>query len=110
MSDTIRTGGLAVFDPSDKRVIQFDWDAEGLAASVTITTSVFTIEAIVQGGVTALTKDNEAIAVGSRKTSLRLIATTATAGDSYWVNNKITTNETPAQEIERRFKVLVQNQ
>lgn len=109
MSDTIRAGGLAVFDPSDERVIQFDWDTEALADGVTITSSVFTIEAIQQAGVTALTKDNEGIVAGSRKTSVRLLATTATAGDSYWVNNKITTNETPAQKIERRFKVLVQD-
>jgi hypothetical protein len=109
MSDTIRAGGLAVFDPSDKRVIQFDWDTEALPVGVTITTSVFTIEVIQQAGLTALSKDSESIVAGSRKTSVRLIATTAQAGDSYWVNNKITTNETPAQEIERRFKVLVQN-
>lgn len=110
MSTTIRTNGLLVLDPSDKRVIQWDWDTEtGLPASVTITASVFTIQAIQQSGATALTKDNEGVVAGNRNTSLRLLATTATAGDSYWVSNKITTNETPAQEIERRIKVLIQD-
>lgn len=105
---TIRAGGLLVLDPSDKRVISFNWDAEALPAGVQIASSAWSIEAIRQSGASALTKDNEATA--SRTTSARLLATTSTAGDVYWVSNKITTDETPAQEIEQRFKVLVQDQ
>jgi hypothetical protein len=46
---------------------------------------------------------------GDRKTQIRLLATTATLGDIYWVSNKVTTNEAPAQEIEQRFRVIVQD-
>jgi hypothetical protein len=77
---------------------------------VSITDSDWTITAIRQNGVTALTKDNESIVTGDRKTQVRLLATTATEGDLYWVSNKITTDESPAQEIEQRFKVKVENQ
>jgi Na+-translocating ferredoxin:NAD+ oxidoreductase RnfC subunit len=97
-------------DPSDIRVIQFDWDDEALPAGVTITTSTFTISVIRQSGVTALTKDNPTIVSGSRKTQVRLLATTATAGDKYRLMNTIVTNESPAQTIERQITVLVQNQ
>jgi hypothetical protein len=65
-----------------------------------------------QSGVTALTTDNETI-LGSesyRVTQARFLATTATVGDRYWVSNEIVTDETPAQTIEQRFKVLIQNQ
>ncbi len=110
MSESIQAGGLAVFDPSDKRVLQFNWDStNALATGVEITASVWTITAISQSGVTALTKDNESVVAGNRKTQVRLLATTATLGDSYYVENKITTNETPAQEIEQGFRVVVQN-
>lgn len=109
MSATIRAGGLLVLDPSDVRVIQFDWDAEGLASSVEISTSTFTIGVIQQSGVTALTKDNPSVVTGNRKTQVRLIATTATAGDRYMLANTIVTNESPAQTIERHIIVLIEN-
>lgn len=35
-----------VLDPSDKRVVLFDWDDDNLASGVTIVTSTFTITAI----------------------------------------------------------------
>src|SRR4051812_48251883 len=96
-------------DPSDKRVIVFDWDTEALPASVTIASNTFTITTIKQNGVTILTKDQESIPAGSRTTQLRLDATTATNGDRYTVASKIVTSEVPAQTIERQFSVLVQN-
>lgn len=110
MSTTIRAGGLLILDPADKRVIQFDWDTEGLPPGVEISTSSFTISAQLQNGATALTKDQESIVTGNRKTQLRLLATTATAGDRYLVANQVVTNESPAQTIERQFTALVQNQ
>jgi hypothetical protein len=113
VSTTIEAGGLLVLDPSDKRVIQFDWDTDALPAGVEIATpsgSTFTITAIQQSGLTALTKDQESIVSGNRKTQLRLVATTATVGDRYLVANQIVTNESPAQTIERQFEVLIQNQ
>lgn len=109
MSTSIRAGGLLILDPSDKRVIVFDWDTEALPTGVTIASNTFTIAAVQQAGATALTKDNESIPAGSRTTQLRLDATTATVGDKYLVASKIVTSESPAQTIERQFSVLVQN-
>lgn len=109
MSDTIRAGDVLIMDPSDERVITVNWDTEALPATVTIASNTFTITVIKQNGVTALTKDSESIAAGSRSVILRLLATTATAGDKYQVASKITTNETPAQKIERSFFVKVEN-
>jgi hypothetical protein len=109
MSDTISSGGLVVIDPSDKRVVVFDWDTEALAADVEIASNTWTITAIKQIGATALTKDNEGIVTGNRKVQCRLDATTATAGDRYLVSSKITTDESPAQTLEQSFKVLIQN-
>lgn len=105
---SMRAGGTLIMDPSDKRVIQIDWDDEALPAGVQISTSTFTIAALKQSGATALTKDNESIVSGNRKTQLRLDATTATAGDRYLVANKVVTSESPAQTIERQFQVWVQ--
>lgn len=111
MSVTITAGGLVVLDPGDKRVIQFDWGTDTLAAGVEIASSgsTFTITAIKQNGATALTKDQESIVTGNRKTQLRLLATTATAGDRYRVDNTIVTNESPAQTHDQGFYVLIQN-
>jgi hypothetical protein len=108
---TIEAGGLIILDPADERLLDFTWD-EVLESGVTITASTWTITAIKQSGATALTNDNAAIlsSEGSRVTQSRFLATTATNGDRYWVSNEIVTDETPAQTIEQRFKVLIQNQ
>lgn len=105
---TIRPSEPVELDPSDKRVVQFDWDAENLAASVTIT-SVFTISVVTQIGATALTKDNPSLLTGNRKTQVRLDATTATAGDEYLLANTVTTDESPAQVKEQSIRVLIRN-
>ena len=105
---SVRSGDLIVLDPADSRIIQFDWDAENLATGVTISTSTFTITAIQQAG-TILTKDNPSILSGSRKTQVRIIATTATVGDLYELSNTIVTSETPTQTKEQSVKVLIQN-
>ena len=110
-------------DPSDSRTIAFDWDARSLRASVTISTSTFTITAIRQSGATALTKDNASIlnaadattvcerTVGaSRVTQVRLIATTATEGDDYELANTITTSESPTQTKTLSCLVRIRNQ
>lgn len=110
MSTTIRPGDTYVLDPSDRRVVVFDWSTEGLAASVEISTSTFTLTTLRQNGATALTKDNPSILSGNRKTQVRLDATTATDGDRYILANAIVTNESPAQTIERQIVVMVQNQ
>jgi hypothetical protein len=109
MSETISPGQLVVLDPSDIRVFTFDWGTANLPVGVTITTSTFTITVRKQNGMTALTKDNESIVSGSRSTQVRLNATTATLGDGYTINNKIVTNEAPAQTKERSFNVLIED-
>jgi hypothetical protein len=106
----ILAGGTLIYDPSDKRLLVFDWDRYALVSGLSITDSDWTITVVRQNGATALTNDNEGIVSGNRKTQTRLLATTAAAGDIYWVSNKITTDGSPAQEIEQRFKVVVQNQ
>lgn len=107
---TLPPSALIRLDPSDTRVIVFDWDDENLAVGVTITAAVWTITAVRQTGVTALTKDNESLTGGSRKAQARLIATTATAGDVYEVACKITTNESPTQTKEQSIRVVIENQ
>ena len=104
---SIYSGDLLIMDPSDKRVIQMDWSA--LPDGVLINSHVYTITTIKQNGITILTKDNEAISAGSRATEVRLLATTATVGDRYQVSNKVTTTESPAQEIERSYFVRIEN-
>lgn len=107
---TLHPGDLIVLDPSDKRVVVFDWSALNLATGVTISTSTFTISVIKQNGVTALTKDNPSILSGTRKTQVRLDATTATLGDLYELANAIVTSETPSQTKEQSVRILIQNQ
>jgi hypothetical protein len=104
---TIYPGDEAVKDPADILVYLFDWDTENLAAAVTITTSTWTITPIGPSSTdTALTKDNESIVTGSRKTQLRLAA--GTLGQTYEIANKIVTNEAPIQIKERSFRLLVE--
>lgn len=106
---TIRAGGLVVKDPSDVKVYLVDWDTENLATGVTIPTSTWTITPIGPSTTDAvLTKDQESILAGNRKTQVRLTA--GTIGQTYEIANKIVTSETPAQTKERSFRVLVQNQ
>lgn len=104
---TIYDGGTASKDPADILVYQFDWDTLHLAAAVTITTSTWTITAVAPVGDTTLTKDQESILAGNRKTQVRLTA--GLLGGEYQVANKIVTNESPAQTIERSFRVVIEN-
>jgi hypothetical protein len=111
MSATIVSpGGLARQDTNDKRVYQFDWDAENLPSGVHIATSTFTVTVRRPSGATTLSKDNEGIVGGAgvgRKTTLRLYG--GQLDGLYEVANKIVTDESPAQTKERSFLVLVQN-
>lgn len=107
---TIHEGQLVTKDPADVKVYTFDWDTENLAVGVTIValSSTWTITAIRPSKVdTALTKDQESILAGSRKTQLRLSG--GTLGQTYEIANKIRTSETPFQEKERSFRVLIEN-
>lgn len=110
MSDTtIRPGQSIILDPRDIATYLWDWDAENLGVDVTIVSSIFTLTTLVQRGETILTKDNESVVSGSRKTRLRLNATTGSEGDSYELANRITTNESPAQTKERSVFVRIMN-
>ena len=109
MSLTIRPNDQITLDPSDEQVVQWDW-TDRVVATAAISTSTFTVTAIKQNGGTTVTLDSASILVSNRVTQIRIKATTATAGDQCWINNKIVTNEGPAQTWERRIKVLVQNQ
>jgi hypothetical protein len=101
MTTTVRGGAQITKDPQAKRIIQFNWD-DILGSGVSIVTSTFTIA----GPDGVLTKDNEAIVAGARKTSLRVLA--GTVGATYTVTNHIITNETPAQEDDESIRVFIQ--
>lgn len=105
---TIAPGALVSKDPSDIKVYVFDWDTSNLAPTVTIQNSTWTIKAI-RPSITdvALTKDQESVAAGNRKTQVRLSA--GTLGQVYEIANKIVTNETPSQTKERSFRILIEN-
>jgi hypothetical protein len=106
---TVSPGALITLDPSDKKVILFDFDQNNLAVGVTLSSYLITITPIKQSGVTALTTDNAAITGSSRKVTARFLATTATVGDRYDVSVKGVTSETPAQEKEYSIRILIQN-
>jgi hypothetical protein len=107
MAIEILDGGLATKDPSDVAVYEFNWDRNNLASSVTISSSAFTLTVLkpVSGDAT-LTKDSESILSGSRKTQLRL--TGGAVGTLARVDNRIVTNESPAQTKERHFLVKIE--
>lgn len=103
----VRPGDLITKDPSDVSVIVFDWDAENLAANVTIASSAWAITAIRPSqSNTALTKDQPSILAGTRKTQIRVSA--GTVGQSYDLTNTIVTSESPAQTKERSVRILVE--
>ena len=107
----LRPGGLYTKDPNELRVVQFDWDTDGnLATGATISTSTWTIavERPASEVITGLTKDNDSILSGSRKTQVRLTA--GTLGSRYRLSNTIVTNETPAQTKERSVFIEMVNQ
>lgn len=105
---TLPPGALITLDPSDKKVITFDFDATNLPAGVTLSAGVLTIETLVQNGVTILTKDNDGLVTGNRKVSGRFLATTATVHDRYRVSVKGTTNEVPVQEKEYSIDIHIE--
>lgn len=104
---TVDDGALVLKDPADVRVYQFDWDARHLATGVEISSSTFTLTTVKGLNTTALTKDNESLLTGNRKTQLRLTA--GTKGSLYDVTNRITTNEAPSQTFERSFRLLIED-
>lgn len=110
---TVQPGALVTLDPSDKKVIIFDFDALNLAASVELTNSAsaygITITALKQNGETALSFDSAGLVTGNRKVKARFLATTATAGDKYRISCKATTNESPVQEKEYSIFIKIED-
>lgn len=107
MSYTIRDGGLAAKDPSDIRVFQFDWGAEALEAGASVIISTF--QAIgIRGDLTTtpLSLDAPSVLPGERQTQVRIDA--GARGSIWRINNKIVTDESPSQTIERSFFLLIE--
>lgn len=107
----VRPFALVPKDTNESRLIVFDWDDENLAATVTITTSTWTItrlEPSLALDTTTLTKDNESIVTGSRKTQCRVIA--GTLGGRYRLTNKVVTSESPTQTKEKSIDIGIVEQ
>lgn len=106
MATIIRPGHTFDFDPDAKLLYGIDWSA-WLATGAGIAVSDWAIEALDDADAAALTFDNAAVD-GSIAT-LRLLesGTPLVAGARYKITNHVTTNETPAQEDDRSFKIRV---
>ncbi len=102
MAYTIDDGGLVVQDPTDEAVYNFDW-SDRFAAGVTLIASEFTITVL--SGTAGLAADESALT--GLTTQVRLSG--GVRGSLYQVANKVTTDETPAQVIERSFQVLAED-
>lgn len=86
-------------DPDAELTYQFDWSA--WLGSAEIATSTFTLT----GADADLTKDNPSIVTGNQKTQVRLLG--GTAGLTYLLTNRITTNESPAQTDDRTIRIKI---
>jgi hypothetical protein len=106
MASTIKDGGLISKDPSDVSIYVVDWGEEKLSDDAEILTSTFTVSAVRPTSATLITKDQEGIVTGNRKTRVRIAGGEANA--LYEVTNRIVTDESPSQTLERSFRVLVE--
>jgi hypothetical protein len=117
----IQDGGQVIKDSNDTKTYCVDW-RDMFGASVQINTSTWTITAISPSTTDAvLTKDNEAILTAAQATTAleetvdeenlvtRVRLAAGTNGQKYQVANKVVTNESPTQTIERSFFVLVED-
>ena len=107
---TVNDGALIVKDPSDVSVYTFDWDAEHLAASVTIASQTTTVTGIsgdtTTTPLTVATTSPLGIQALSRTVKLKLSA--GALGSKWRVDQAIVTDETPAQTKERSFYVKLE--
>lgn len=111
MSITVDDGATITKDPSDVRVYTFDWDADNLAAAVTISSFTVTIEALYPStSDAALTKIDSGTGLGivssSRQVAVKLSG--GTEGQTYRVSCQVVTSEAPAQTKERSFFLLIE--
>lgn len=110
-SVTIYDGDVDVKDPADVRVYTFDWDAENLAAAVTIVSQTTTVAAVQPSGDTALTVVSSGTGLGIQASgrTVKCKLSGGTLGALYRVTNRIVTDETPSQTKERSFFVRVED-
>ena len=92
-------------DPDASLVYTMDW-SDWLVGDAEIDTSDWSITAPAGESVSVLTLDSEDD--DGTSASVRLIG--GTAGKTYKVTNRITTNETPAQTDDRSFMVAIRHQ
>lgn len=100
---SFKPGQTVKKDPGAELVYEFDW-TEWLSSSAQIQTSTFSIGGTDENPVT-LTKDNESIVTGGKKTRVRLIG--GALRQVYTLTNRIVTNETPAQTDDRSIRVEI---
>jgi hypothetical protein len=105
----VSTTGLLPKDAVDDRTCEFDWNYYGaLPNGVEIDTSTITVTALKPAGDTSLiasTVSPLGIQAGRRTVLLRLSG--GKVGAKYRVANKIVTDESPAQTINRSFLVRI---
>lgn len=103
MPTTIAPGELLEKDPNEELIYQFDW-SDWLGTAL-IASSTFTLEGNDMSVSGTLSGDQTAIVSGSQKTQVRLLD--GTLYQTYTIENKIVTNESPAQTAERSFKLEI---
>lgn len=104
MSETIYAGDLLTHDPSDSRLYVSDWDERNLAAGVELADAgTFTIEP--NDG--ELVIEDATLVAGNRTVRFRMRG--GVLGRRYRVHHAVTTDESPSQDKEQSFYVLVQN-
>lgn len=105
---TMQPGDQVSKDPADKRVRTFDWSAYLAVGAELADAGTLTITAVrpVEDPPT-LVADNVALIAGNRSVTFRL--TGGRRGTLYNVAHKIVSSESPAQEVERSFFVLVED-
>jgi hypothetical protein len=101
---TIQDGGLAQKDPQEQFVVEFDWDLH-IASGAEISASTWTLVAVRPSTATLITSDQAGFS--ERAATVRLAG--GVNGAKYRVTNTITTDESPAQVLERSFYLLIQD-
>ena len=103
MPTTVAPGDLLEKDTNEKLIYQFDWT--DWLVSAQIASSTFNIEGQDVGQSGSLSGDQSAIVTGNLKTQIRL--SDGMLYQTYTIENKIVTNESPAQTAERSFKLEI---
>jgi len=99
-------GATVIFDPSDVRVIKFDWGTRHLNTGVTISTTVVTITALKPSTGDGLTGGTSTVLSGAPYSSRWTTNTYTVGGNSklgqvFEVEDKITTSD--GQTLARSF-------